>query len=40
MNIHLTRDDFDIITESGKHLNRNAEFNREQFQEMMRGELW
>jgi hypothetical protein len=40
MNIHVTRDDFDIITENGKHLNRNAEFNREQFQEMMRGELW
>jgi hypothetical protein len=40
MNIHLTRDDFDIITENGKHLNRNAEFGREQFQEMMRGELW
>jgi hypothetical protein len=40
MNIHLTRDDFDIITENGKHLNRNAEFGREQFQDMMRGELW
>jgi hypothetical protein len=40
MKIHVTRDDFDIITDNGKHLNRNAELNREQFQEVMRGELW
>jgi hypothetical protein len=37
MNIHMTRDDFDIITENGKHLNQEAEFNRKNFQDMMRG---
>ena len=39
-NVHLTRDDFDIITENGKHLNSRGEFNNIQFQEMMKGELW
>ena len=38
--IHLTQDDFDIITENGKHLGPTAEFNSAQFQEMMKGELW
>jgi hypothetical protein len=38
--IHITHDDFDIITEHGKHLGPTAEFNIDQFQEMMRGELW
>ena len=38
--MHLTRDDFDIITENGKHLNSRGEFNNIQFQEMMKGELW
>ena len=36
----MTRDDFDIITENGKHLGPSAEFNSAQFQNMMRGELW
>ena len=39
-NIHLTRDDFDVVTENGKHLGPTAEFNRQQFQTMMKGELW
>jgi voltage-gated sodium channel len=39
-NIHLTRDDFDVVTENGKHLGPTAEFNRENFQKMMKGELW
>ena len=30
----------DIITEGGKHLGPEAEFNAQQFQEMMKGELW
>ena len=38
--IHLTHDDFDIITEHGKHLGPTQEFNIQQFQEMMKGELW
>ena len=38
--IHLTRDDFDVVTENGKHLGETAEFNRQQFQMMMKGELW
>jgi len=36
--IHLTRDDFDMLTENGKHLN-NGEFGQMQFRDMMRGEL-
>ena len=28
----LTRDDFDIVTENGRHLGPKNEFNREQFQ--------
>jgi hypothetical protein len=38
--LHLTRDDFDVITENGKFLGANSEFNSQQFQEMMKGELW
>jgi len=38
--IHVTRDDFDIITDYGKHLGPTAEFDKEQFREMMNGELW
>ena len=38
--IHVTRDDFDIITDYGKHLGPTAEFDKEQFREMMHGELW
>ena len=38
--IQVTRDDFDIISENGKHLGPTAEFNQEQFREMMNGELW
>ena len=26
--IHMTRDDFDVITENGKHLGPSGEFNR------------
>ena len=36
LQIHLTRDDFDIVTENGKHLGPTAEFNAHQFQEMMK----
>ena len=39
-NIHLTRDDFDIITENGRHLGANNEFNANQFNDMMKKELW
>ena len=39
-NVHLTRDDFDVVTEYGKHLGPTGEFNREQFQKMLKGELW
>ena len=39
-NIHLTRDDFDIVTENGKHLGPTAEFDKQQFRTMMKGELW
>jgi len=38
--IHMTREDFDIVTENGKHLGATNEFNRQQFQTMMKGELW
>jgi len=38
--IHLTRDDFDIVTENGRHLGPSMEFGAAQFQEMMKGELW
>ena len=31
-NVHMTRDDFDIVTENGRHLGPKNEFNREQFQ--------
>jgi hypothetical protein len=36
--IHLTHDDFDILTENGKLLS-GGEFNRQQFTQMMIGEL-
>ena len=39
-NVHLTRDDFDIVTENGKLLGPDGAFNRQQFQSMMKGELW
>ena len=39
-NVHLTRDDFDIVTENGKLLGPDCAFNRQQFQSMMKGELW
>lgn len=38
--IHLTRDDYDTLTENGKHLSPDGEFNRMQFKEMMKRELW
>ena len=38
--VHLTRDDFDIVTENGKLLGPDGAFNRQQFQSMMKGELW
>ena len=38
--IHLAREDFDVITEYGKHLNPQGEFSSEQFQAMMKRELW
>jgi len=38
-NIHMTKDDFDVITDSGRLLGSTDEFNAQQFQEMMKGEL-
>ena len=38
--IHMTEDDFEIITENGKHLGETGEFNKMQFRDMMRSELW
>ena len=38
--IHMTEDDFDLITEWGKHLGVTGEFDVSQFREMMKGELW
>jgi hypothetical protein len=38
--IHMTCDDFDMITENGKHLTSEGEFGELQFIEMMKGELW
>ena len=38
--IHMTEDDFDLITEWGKHLGVTGEFDVRQFREMMKGELW
>ena len=37
--IHVTRDDFEMITENGRYLNSNGKCDRGQFQKMMRGEL-
>ena len=37
--IHLTRDDYDHLTEGGKHLGPDQEFNREQFKDMMKREV-
>ena len=31
-NVHFTRDDFDILSENGKHLGPTGEFTAEQFQ--------
>lgn len=37
--INLLKDDFDLITEGGQLLNEEGEFNGQQFEMMMRGEL-
>ena len=37
--IHITRDDFDCITDGGHFLNDDDEFGADEFQNMMRGEL-
>jgi hypothetical protein len=37
--IHLTRDDFDSLTEHGALLGARGEFNRSQFSKVMKGEL-
>jgi hypothetical protein len=37
--IHLQKDDFDLITSGGELLNDEGEFDGQQFQLMMRGEL-
>ena len=37
--IHLTPDDFEILTDSGRPLGPNGEFNRQQFTSMMLGVL-
>lgn len=34
--VSITPDDFDHITENGKHLGANGEFNQKQFQDMMK----
>eukprot|EP00277_Geminigera_cryophila_P032729 CAMPEP_0173126910 /NCGR_PEP_ID=MMETSP1102-20130122/57457_1 /TAXON_ID=49646 /ORGANISM="Geminigera sp., Strain Caron Lab Isolate" /LENGTH=740 /DNA_ID=CAMNT_0014036387 /DNA_START=163 /DNA_END=2382 /DNA_ORIENTATION=+ len=39
LDIHITHDDFDVLTENGKLLGEYGEFNRMQFRSMMRGEL-
>ena len=31
-NVHFTRDDFEILSENGRHLGPTGEFNSEQFQ--------
>jgi len=38
--VHLTRDDFDELSNKGKLLGQHNDFNVAQFQEMMRLELW
>jgi hypothetical protein len=40
LRLKKTRDDFDVLTENGKHLRKANEFNRNSFHAMMRGELW
>eukprot|EP00960_Hanusia_phi_P006656 190222-Hanusia_phi.AAC.8 len=37
--IHLLQDDFEFLTEGGRHCNSNGEFSKEQFQEIMKEEL-
>ena len=37
--IHMTADDFEIITENGKHLGEEGDFNKDQFHGMMNTEL-
>jgi len=37
--IHVTYDDFEILTENGELLGSNGDFNQEQFTQMMIGEL-
>jgi hypothetical protein len=38
-NVHISRDDFDIVSENGKHLGSSGEFDSEQFRDMMKGEV-
>ena len=35
----ITPDDFDVVTERGKHLGPTGEFSKNQFLDMMRGEM-
>jgi len=37
--IHMTQPDFDCITDNGRHLSSEGEFNKEQFREMMKDEF-
>ena len=37
--VHITRDDFDVITQQGELLGPGGEFDRSQFQDMMLGEM-
>ena len=37
--IHMSQDDFEIITEDGKHLSAEGTFNKEQFHGMMNTEM-
>ena len=37
--IHMTSEDFDVVTDNGRLLNSRREFNAQQFQHMMKGEL-
>lgn len=38
--VHLTRDEFEVLTENGRYLNAQGEFDRSQFRSIMKGELW
>ena len=37
--IHMTSEDFDVVTDNGRLLNSRREFNAQQFQHMMKGEM-